>query len=138
MSAYKSEQYLSDVDSMLTWTTGEMEDESTEFVEDDEEDTFQLQKGNVAFVCALDGWGFCTINFAEFYASKLGASVAALQKALWGPRYYYPKMKMIVGKKGMGGSSKARPMFFSLCSNPFGRSIRQHWKVMVIKECLRR
>ncbi|CAM8948745.1 unnamed protein product [Rhodiola kirilowii] len=33
---------------------------------------FQPQKGNVAFVCALDGWGFTINEFAEFYASKLG------------------------------------------------------------------
>ncbi|CAL1394961.1 unnamed protein product [Linum trigynum] len=37
---------------------GEVGDENLEFVEDDEEDTFQPQKGNVAFVCALDGWRF--------------------------------------------------------------------------------
>jgi len=112
VSGYKSEKYLSDVDSVLAGPVGEMgDDESFEFVEDDEEDTFQPQKGNVAFVCALDGWGFGIHEFAEFYASKLGASAAALQKALWGPRYFNPKTKMIVGKKGIGGGNKARPMF---------------------------
>ncbi|KAF3973417.1 hypothetical protein CMV_003151 [Castanea mollissima] len=93
-------------------------DESFEFVEDDEEDTFQPQKGNVAFVCALDGWGFGIHEFAEFYASKLGASAAALEKALWGPRYFNPKTKMITGKKGVGGGSKARPMFVQFVLEP--------------------
>ncbi|CAI0462768.1 unnamed protein product [Linum tenue] len=58
MSGYKYEKYLSDVDSRLASQFGEVGDENLEFVEDDEEDTFQPQKGNVAFVCALDGWRF--------------------------------------------------------------------------------
>ncbi|XP_044496248.1 elongation factor-like GTPase 1 [Mangifera indica] len=118
MSAYKSEKYLSDVDSILAGPSEKLGDENLEFIEDDEEDTFQPQKGNVAFVCALDGWGFSISEFAEFYATKLGASATALQKALWGPRYFNPKTKMIVGKKGMGTGSKARPMFVQLVLEP--------------------
>ncbi|KAL6986288.1 hypothetical protein U1Q18_019656 [Sarracenia purpurea var. burkii] len=118
MSAYKSEKYLSDVDSMLAGSSGEVGDESQEFIEDDEEDTFQPHKGNVAFVCALDGWGFGIGEFAGFYASKLGASTSALLKALWGPRYYNPKTKMIVGKKGISGGNKARPMFVQFVLEP--------------------
>ncbi|KAA8550118.1 hypothetical protein F0562_001802 [Nyssa sinensis] len=97
---------------------GEVADENHEFIEDDEEDTFQPQKGNVAFVCALDGWGFSISQFAEFYASKLGASATALQKALWGPWYFNPKTRMIVGKKGISGGSKARPMFVQFVLEP--------------------
>ncbi|KAI3410272.1 Tr-type G domain-containing protein [Psidium guajava] len=124
VSAYKSEKYLSDVDSMLAGTAGgEVDDENLQLIEDDEEDTFQPQKGNVAFVCALDGWGFSINEFAEFYASKLGASAAALQKALWGPRYYNNKTKMIAGKKALGGgSNKAKPMFVQFVLEPL-------WKV---------
>lgn len=118
MSAYKSEKYLSDVDSILAGPLGEIGDESQELIEDDEEDTFQPQKGNVAFVCALDGWGFTVNEFAEFYASKLGASSSALVKGMWGPRYFNPKTKMIVGKKAMGGASKARPMFVQFVLEP--------------------
>ncbi|KAL8218366.1 hypothetical protein R6Q57_021739 [Mikania cordata] len=118
ISAYKSEKYLSDVDSILAGPAGETGDENQEFVDDDEEDTFQPQKGNVVFVCALDGWGFGICEFAEFYASKLGASSASLQKALWGPRYYIPKTKMIVGKKGLAAGSKARPMFVQFVLEP--------------------
>ncbi|XP_031268294.1 elongation factor-like GTPase 1 [Pistacia vera] len=118
MSAYKSEKYLSDVDSILAGPSEKLGDENLEFIEDDEEDTFQPQKGNVAFVCALDGWGFTISEFAEFYATKLGASAAALQKAFWGPRYFNPKTKMIVGKKGIGTGSKARPMFVQFVLEP--------------------
>ncbi|KAK4358512.1 hypothetical protein RND71_020741 [Anisodus tanguticus] len=120
VSAYKSEKYLSDVDSLLSAPLGLVEDENQdqEFIDDDEEDTFQPQKGNVAFVCALDGWGFTISDFAEFYASKLGASSAALQKALWGPRYFNAKTKMIVGKKGISTVSKARPMFVQFVLEP--------------------
>ncbi|XP_022739909.1 elongation factor-like GTPase 1 [Durio zibethinus] len=118
MSTYKSEKYLSDVDSILAGPSGEVSDDNLESIEDDEEDTFQPQKGNVAFVCALDGWGFTINEFADLYASKLGASTAALQKAFWGPRYFNPKTKMIVGKKGLGGGSKARPMFVQFVLEP--------------------
>ncbi|KAF7833788.1 elongation factor-like GTPase 1 [Senna tora] len=119
VSAYKSEKYLSDVDSILAGPSGDViGDENCDLIEDDDEDMFQPQKGNVAFVCALDGWGFGIHEFAEFYASKLGASAAALTKALWGPRYFNPKTKMIVGKKGIGGGSKARPMFVQFVLEP--------------------
>ncbi|XP_057437741.1 uncharacterized protein LOC130729904 [Lotus japonicus] len=118
LSAYKSEKYLSDVDSLIASSSSAAS--GGEFVEDDDnEDVFQPQKGNVVFACALDGWGFGVHEFAEFYASKLGASVGALQKALWGPRYFNPKTKMIVGKKGIGGGGgKAKPMFVQFVLEP--------------------
>ncbi|PWA45337.1 Elongation factor G, III-V domain-containing protein [Artemisia annua] len=118
VSAYKSEKYLSDVDSIIQSGIGTGEMGDIELIEDDEEDTFQPQKGNVVFVCALDGWGFGIREFAEFYASKLGASVGTLQKAFWGPRYFIPKTKMIVGKKGLPPGSKARPMFVQFVLEP--------------------
>ncbi|KAH0926643.1 hypothetical protein HID58_018899 [Brassica napus] len=117
VSAYKSEKYLSDVDSILASPSGEITDESLELLEDDEEVTFQPQKGNVVFVCALDGWGFGVSEFANFYASKLGAKAETLQKSLWGPRYYIPKTKMIVGKKSYAGS-KIKPMFVQFVLEP--------------------
>ncbi|KAJ6792989.1 elongation factor-like GTPase 1 isoform X2 [Iris pallida] len=119
VSAYKSEKYLSDVDALISGTNTGDGPFSEEFVEDDEEDTFQPQNGNVAFICALDGWGFCIKQFAEFYATMLGASSAALRKGLWGPRYYNTKKKMIVGKKGMEGVSKdPQPMFVQFVLRP--------------------
>ncbi|KAF9624471.1 hypothetical protein IFM89_011479, partial [Coptis chinensis] len=116
MSAYKSEKYLSDVDSILAGPVGEVADENDEY----EEDTFQPHKGNVAFVCALDGWGFTISDFAEFYVSKLGASAVALEKALWGPRYFNKTTMMIGGKKAVGVSKV--PMFVQFVLEPL-------WKV---------
>ncbi|CAN1333746.1 Elongation factor-like GTPase 1 [Linum perenne] len=119
MSGYKSEKYLSDVDSILA--SGDYNEEIELLEEEDEEDTFQPQKGNVAFVCALDGWGFTTKEFSEFYAEKFGMiSSEKLQTALWGARYFIPKTKMIVGKKGLDGSSSniARPMFVQFVLEP--------------------
>ncbi|XP_051117154.1 uncharacterized protein LOC127241925 [Andrographis paniculata] len=119
ISAYKSEKYLSDVDSMLSVAApGEDGEEDFNFVEDDVEDTFQPQKGNVVFACALDGWGFRIQDFAEFYTTKLGASSGALQRALWGPWYFNAKTKMIVGKKGVSNVAKARPMFVQFILEP--------------------
>lgn len=68
------------------------------------------------FACALDGWGFGIREFAEIYASKLGASVNALQRSLWGAKFYNPKTKMIVGKKGVGANKK--PMFVQFVLEP--------------------
>lgn len=116
VSAYKSEKYLSDVDSILASPSGEITDESLELLEDDEEVTFQPQKGNVVFVCALDGWGFGISEFANIYAAKLGAKADVLQKSLWGPRYYLPKTKKIVGKKSAGSNTK--PMFVQYVLKP--------------------
>ncbi|XP_057535013.1 uncharacterized protein LOC130813243 isoform X1 [Amaranthus tricolor] len=120
VSGYKSEKYLSDIDSILaSGSNSELGcDQDYEFVEDDQEDMFQPQKGNVVFGCGLDGWGFSVEEFAEFYASKLGASTAALRKALWGPWYFNTKSKRIVGKKAMGGGSKVRPMFVQFVLEP--------------------
>lgn len=131
MSTYKSEKYLSDVDSILAGPSGELNDDNFEFIEDDEDDTFQPQKGNVAFVCALDGWGFCTSMFAEFYAKKIEkmseklkpdknvkVNPATVNKALWGPRYFIPKTLMFVGKKGVAGMSNPRPLFVEWILEP--------------------
>ncbi|KAJ4851434.1 hypothetical protein Tsubulata_013971, partial [Turnera subulata] len=111
--------YLSDVDSILS---GKTDDDGNveELIEDDEEDTFQPQKGNVVFVCALDGWGFGVDKFAEIYAKKLGASAGNLRKALWGPRYLDPETKKIVGSKiaAKKGLEQAGPMFVQFVLEP--------------------
>ncbi|GJS88283.1 elongation factor-like GTPase 1 [Tanacetum coccineum] len=55
VNVYKSEKYLSDVDSIIQSWMGDMGDEGIEFIKDDEEDTFQPQKGNMVFPCSV-GW----------------------------------------------------------------------------------
>ena len=60
---------------------GELEDLLTEADHDDA--TFSVERGNVAFACAMDGWAFRTDLFADMYASKLGCSAKALRKGLW-------------------------------------------------------
>lgn len=59
---------------------------------------------------------FAVSQFAELYASKLGASEKALQRALWGDRYYHPKSKKIVGRKAAAG--RLKPMFAQFCLEP--------------------
>ncbi|KAI9178265.1 hypothetical protein LWI28_024480 [Acer negundo] len=123
MSTYKSEKYLSDVDALLAWPSEKLGDENLEFIEDDEEDTFQPQKGNVAFTCATDGWGFGISQFAEFWSKNLEMSTAKklnpdkLQKLLWGPHYLVSKDR-IVGKKEAANMSNARPMFVQFVLEP--------------------
>jgi ribosome assembly protein 1 len=118
VSAFKSEKYLSDVDSLLS-KAEDQEGTEMEVTDEDDEDTFQPQKGNVVFSCALDGWGFGIEKFAEFYAKKWGANSAALMKGFWGPRYYNKKKKMIVGKKAMETvSNNPEPMFVEFVLKP--------------------
>ncbi|KAL6508658.1 hypothetical protein OROGR_023369 [Orobanche gracilis] len=125
VSAYKSEKYLSDVDSMLSIAPSG----SYDFVEDDEEDCFQPQKGNVVFACALDGWGFSIYDFAEFYVSKFGARSAALRRALWGPWYLIPNTGKIVKKKTITSTPKDRPMFVQFILEPLWRVYHTALKV---------
>ncbi|KAK1287439.1 hypothetical protein QJS10_CPB19g01245 [Acorus calamus] len=125
VSAYKSQKYLSDVDSLLSSAGGGSGDHE-EPVEDDEEDTFQPQKGNVAFVCALDGWGFRIGQFAEFWASRIPRlSRDALVRGLWGPRYYNPETKLIVNKRGIEGLNKPPPpMFVQFVLEPLWKAMK--------------
>lgn len=130
IDTFRSEKYLSDVDSILAGTTHVveldgsmgMENGTNEHsnqsagLEEDEEDAFSPERGNVVFACALDGWGFRIDHFASLYAAKLGASQNALRKALWGDYYYMPRTKKIVGKKASGG--KAKPMFVQFILEP--------------------
>lgn len=111
VSAYKFEKYLFDVDFIFVSFLGEIIDESFELLEDDEEVMFQFQKGNVVFVCVLDGWGFGVFEFVNFYVFKFGVKAEMLQKLLWGFRYYFFKIKMIVGKKFLSVGSKIKLMF---------------------------
>lgn len=73
---------------MLQRSQGEYQQE-----DDDEEVVFRPEIGNVAFGSAVDGWAFTLGQFAEIYSKKLGASVDALQKALWGDYCFHPKVR---------------------------------------------
>ena len=48
--------------------------------EEDEEDAFRPETGNVAFASAGDGWAFTVGQFATLYAAKMGGNPAALQR----------------------------------------------------------
>ena len=121
INAFRSEKYLSDVDSILSATPtseldgeGEVAPESMD--DDDEPDAFAPERGNVAFASAIDGCAFRIDHFADLFAAKLGANAASLKKALWGDYYYNPKTKKIVGKKAAAG--KLKPMFVQFVLEP--------------------
>ncbi|KAG0613109.1 hypothetical protein M758_6G077800 [Ceratodon purpureus] len=121
INAFRSEKYLSDVDSILSATPssevdgeGEVAPESID--DDDEPDAFAPERGNVAFASAIDGCAFRIDHFADLFAAKLGANAASLKKALWGDYYYNPKTKKIVGKKAAAG--KLKPMFVQFVLEP--------------------
>ncbi|KAI5065068.1 hypothetical protein GOP47_0019763 [Adiantum capillus-veneris] len=126
INTFRSEKYLSDVDSILGTDHAIGSNEAVDSdnislmespnLEEDEKDAFAPERGNVVFACALDGWGFRINHFASLYAAKLGASENALCRALWGDHYYIPKTKKIVGKKASGG--KVKPMFVQFVLEP--------------------
>jgi ribosome assembly protein 1 len=133
MSAFVSEKFISQADTLLATSMSEAYqaggDDASGGVEDvdakledilteaDHSDaTFSVERGNVAFACAADGWAFRTDLFAEMYASKLGCSSKALRKGLWGDWFYHPKSKKIVGKKTAGG--KLKPLFVQCILDP--------------------
>ncbi|KAM0833929.1 hypothetical protein ACQ4PT_063947 [Festuca glaucescens] len=124
-SALRSHSYFSVLASLEDQPSSSNHDlpENADDDEDDE-DAFQPQKGNVVFACALDGWGFRIQQFADLYATKLGASASALLRGFWGPRYLEKKTDkngkktfMIVGKKAMEGTDR-EPMFVEFVLKP--------------------
>jgi len=131
MSAFVSEKFISQADTLLATADafgGDNAAEGEETLPEDAEledivtdadhsdDAFSVDRGNVAFACAADGWAFRVDLFAEMYASKLGCSSKTLQRGLWGDWFYHPKSKKIVGKKTAGG--KLKPLFVQLVLDP--------------------
>ena len=151
MSAFVSEKFISHADTLLATSTeggaldhggrddggegrdDEMHDDDdieSDVVTDAEHstDTFSVERGNVAFACAADGWAFRTDAFAEMYASKLGCSCTALRRGLWGDWFFSPKTRKIVGKKAAGG--KLKPLFVQCVLDPI-------WKLYKVAEAER-
>ena len=138
VSSFKSEKFISEADSVLayedkkinsgsggggTTTTDQEEENEEQHVEEEEEeeaDVFSPSKGNVAFASAHDGWAFCTHQFAELYAAKLGCKASVLEKALWGEYAYQPKTKRIVKIKS--SRSGLKPMFVGLALEPLWKA----------------
>jgi ribosome assembly protein 1 len=133
MSAFESEKFINQADTFLSAedkrNNSNSSDDSNEIVEDlaeylddqldmtDAEDVFSIERGNVAFASAMDGWAFRPEQFARLYAEKLGCSEKALKKGLWGDWFYHPKSKRIVGKK-LNPNGKLKPLFVQCILDP--------------------
>ncbi|GAV07633.1 hypothetical protein RvY_17448 [Ramazzottius varieornatus] len=78
---------------------------------DDSSLYFQPELGNVAFVSAVDGWGFTTEHFAAIYSDKLKLSRNVLRKTLWGDFYINIKEKKV--QRGALNKGK-KPLFVQL------------------------
>jgi ribosome assembly protein 1 len=100
INAFASSLHISDVMSKA--------EESVHLeYDDDSQYTFSPERGNVVFSSAVDGWGFSVPSAAKFFASKLGMSENALQKALWGDFYYNAKTKTVTKTPNKSG----KPLF---------------------------
>ena len=133
MSVFESEKFINQADTFLSAedkrNNNNSSDDSNEILEDlaeylddqldmtDAEDVFSIERGNVAFASAMDGWAFRPEQFARLYAEKLGCSEKALKKGLWGDWFYHPKSKRIVGKK-LNPNGKLKPLFVQCILDP--------------------
>ncbi|MEW5299576.1 MAG: hypothetical protein WDW36_002577 [Sanguina aurantia] len=135
MSAFRSEQFLSEADAVLAYegakgaaaesggspvSGGESGEGGPEGTED--EDAFQPSKGNVAWGSAHDGWAFSLTQFADMYAEKLRCRPEALQRALWGEWHFSAKDKRVVNARGASGTSKLKPMFVQFALEPIWKA----------------
>ncbi|RKO93267.1 P-loop containing nucleoside triphosphate hydrolase protein [Blyttiomyces helicus] len=77
---------------------------------DDSDLFFSPEQENVIFSSAIDGWAFRIQDFAKIYSAKLSMKEDVLRRVLWGEFYLDPKMKRVLGPKGVKGRS-LRPMF---------------------------
>lgn len=62
----------------------------------EQEYLFSPEKGNVAFVSALDNWGFTLDSLCPKIAKQFGMNAKALKKFMWGKFYYIAAQKKIV------------------------------------------
>uniref|UniRef100_A0A0D9VGU8 Elongation factor-like 1 n=1 Tax=Leersia perrieri TaxID=77586 RepID=A0A0D9VGU8_9ORYZ len=85
--------------------------------DDEEEDAFQPQKGNVVFACAREGWGIRLIEIAKRLAPKLKADPADILKGLWGQNYFDERSRKVVGKEAMA-TANPKPMFVKYVLEP--------------------
>ena len=124
MSTFESEQYLTEANAVLAHEEAKdaANEQATDVLEGNwglrEDDAFSPIKGNVAFGSAIDGWGFRIQQFAEMYAEKLGANVAALNKALWGDYHFQAKTKSVAKIKQGTGIKVQKPMFVQFILEP--------------------
>ncbi|OTF69591.1 elongation factor Tu GTP-binding domain-containing protein 1-like protein [Euroglyphus maynei] len=95
---------------------------------------FSPENGNVLFASAIDGWGFTIADFAQILSTKLGFSVNALTKTLWGDYYLNVREKRI--QKGAQSKAK-KPLFVTFVlenlSKIYEKFLIKHDKFEMIK-----
>ena len=85
--------------------------EEVEILDEEAEQYFRPEKGNVVFASAYDKWGFRVQDFADVYAVKMNMSRKVLNTTLWGDFYLNSKQKKIFKKPR---SANDMPMFVQL------------------------
>ena len=95
-------------DSTAKMTDAELEKAEQEYL-------YSPEKGNVAFVSALDTWGFTIDMMSRRIGKQLGMNPKALNKFMWGQYYYVSKEKKIVKVPPREDSNE---MFVQYCMQP--------------------
>ena len=89
-------------------------------IDDKEGMFFSPERGNVVFSSAFDSWGFTLVEFATFYAKKLGVRKEALIRCLWGDHFYQAKTRQVV-RKPPSASANLSPMFVQFILEPIAQ-----------------
>ncbi|CAL8464184.1 g3719 [Coccomyxa elongata] len=127
LSAFQSEQHISDADAVIAHEDAKATVDSREQHEDNEEPEvdedmeFSPEKGNVAFGSAHDGWAFRVGQFADLYEAKLGFKASALIRALWGDYRIDAKSKRILRIKA-SQAGKYKPLFVQFILEPLWKA----------------
>ena len=142
---FDEQQKSSDQSATMTATTEKQISKKKIFYDwssglDDIDDSgvyFSPENGNVLFASAIDGWGFTIADFARILSSKLGFSVNALTKTLWGDYYLNAREKRI--QKGAQSKAK-KPLFVTFVlenlSKIYEKFLIEHDKLEMIKMAL--
>lgn len=119
VSSFESERFISEADAFLEYQGEQHTDPAVHGDDEDDEDYFSPEKGNVAFGSAFDGWAFTIQQFAQIYAGKLNCKAEPLHKALWGNYYFSSKSRKIMPIKTGTGHS---PLFVSWILDPIWKA----------------
>lgn len=125
VSSFESERFISEADAFLEYqgeqSGNDLHRDDGDDEEENDNDYFTPEKGNVAFGSAFDGWAFTIQQFAQIYAHKLNCKTDPLHKALWGNFYFSSKSKKIMPiKKGSAHS----PLFVTWILDPIWKAYK--------------
>lgn len=103
--------------------------------DEDLEDYFTPESGNVAFASAYDGWAFRAHQFAGLHAAKMGLKPEKLLPILWGDWGYDARTKRAVKIKA-NTPSKFTPLFIQVSRESQAHLVRASFNRTLSKKAV--